>query len=115
MLRGVSGDDAHLGRDHGFGPKPGKILRAADGLIAATALRHGFVVMTQNTEDFAAFGVRLLNLGQRDAGGSCTVRIWSAFTFSNRCTAPLGHVISSSFTTEFAPSPKWALLSLADR
>lgn len=32
-----------------------------DAMIAATALRHGMVVATRNTRDFAAMGVSLLN------------------------------------------------------
>jgi predicted nucleic acid-binding protein len=32
-----------------------------DALIAATALVHGMTVVTRNTEDFGATGVRLLN------------------------------------------------------
>ena len=32
-----------------------------DALIAATALVHGFSVVTRNTEDFRAFGVPLIN------------------------------------------------------
>ena len=39
----------------------GRILLAVDGLIAATALQHGLVVMTRNIDDFAASGVRRLN------------------------------------------------------
>ena len=41
---------------HGPDPQP---LR--DGLIAATALEHGLTVVTRNTTDFEASGVRLLN------------------------------------------------------
>lgn len=39
----------------------GKIIPAGDGLIAATALRHGLHVMTSNTEHFEPAGVLLLN------------------------------------------------------
>jgi toxin FitB len=39
----------------------GRALPAADGLIAATALRHGLHVMTRNSADFEATGVLLLN------------------------------------------------------
>lgn len=39
----------------------GKIVPASDGLIAATARRHGLHVMTRNTEHFAPTGVLLLN------------------------------------------------------
>jgi len=34
---------------------------AADGLIAATALRHGLHVMTRNTKDFEATGALLID------------------------------------------------------
>lgn len=39
----------------------GKAVAAADGLIAATALRHGLHVMTRNSDDFMPTGVLLLN------------------------------------------------------
>jgi len=39
----------------------GSTVPAVDGLIAATARRHGLHVMTRNTADFAACGVLLLN------------------------------------------------------
>lgn len=39
----------------------GRQVPAADGLIAATALRHGLHVMTRNTADFEATGALLLN------------------------------------------------------
>jgi predicted nucleic acid-binding protein len=32
-----------------------------DGLIAATALAHGLIVVTRNVRDFAMAGVRVLN------------------------------------------------------
>jgi predicted nucleic acid-binding protein len=41
--------------------KAGKIIPASDGLIAATARRHGLHVMTRNTEHFEPAGVLLLN------------------------------------------------------
>jgi toxin FitB len=41
--------------------KAGRIVHATDGLIAATALRHGLRVMTRNTADFEPTGVLLLN------------------------------------------------------
>jgi len=41
--------------------KTGKIIPAADGLIAATARRHGLHVMTRNTEHFEAAGVAFVN------------------------------------------------------
>ena len=36
-------------------------MPAQDGLIAATALRHGLHLMTRNVNDFAATGVLLIN------------------------------------------------------
>jgi toxin FitB len=41
--------------------KTGKVIPAADGLIAATARRHGLHVMTRNTEHFEAARVALVN------------------------------------------------------
>lgn len=41
--------------------KKGFILASADGLIAATALRHGLHLITRNVKDFEVTGVLLLN------------------------------------------------------
>ena len=41
--------------------KTGRIIPAADGLIAATARRHGLHVMTRNTVDFESAGALVLN------------------------------------------------------
>ena len=41
--------------------KLGKIVPTSDGLIAATARRHGLHVMTRNTQDFEPTGVLLVN------------------------------------------------------
>lgn len=41
--------------------KIGKSIPAVDGLIAATARRHGLHVMTRNTRHFRPVGVLLLN------------------------------------------------------
>lgn len=41
--------------------KTGHIVPASDGLIAATARRHGLHLMTRNTSHFEATGVLLLN------------------------------------------------------
>ena len=41
--------------------KVGRTIPAADGLIAATALRHGLQVMTRNIEHFAPSGVLVTN------------------------------------------------------
>lgn len=39
----------------------GKIIPAADGLIAATALAHGLHIMTRNVSDFEFSGALLIN------------------------------------------------------
>ena len=39
----------------------GRPIPAADGLIAATARRHGLHVMTRNTAHFAATGARIID------------------------------------------------------
>ncbi|MCC6165036.1 MAG: type II toxin-antitoxin system VapC family toxin [Acidobacteria bacterium] len=55
-------DTAHIwGELVAAAQKIGKVLPAVDGLIAATALRHGLHVMTRNVDDFSATGVLLLN------------------------------------------------------
>ncbi len=41
--------------------KSGKTVAASDGLIAATALRHGLHVMTRNVDDFLPTGTLLIN------------------------------------------------------
>jgi toxin FitB len=41
--------------------RQGHSLPAADGLIAATAQRHGLHVATRDTTDFAAAGVMIIN------------------------------------------------------
>lgn len=41
--------------------KAGKALAAGDGLIAATALRHGLHLMTRNEPDFVDTGVLIVN------------------------------------------------------
>jgi predicted nucleic acid-binding protein len=41
--------------------RTGVTIPAADGLIAATGLRHGMQVMTRNTAHFAATGVRVMD------------------------------------------------------
>ena len=41
--------------------KKGIIVPPTDGLIAATALRHGLHVMTRNTKDFEASGVLVID------------------------------------------------------
>jgi predicted nucleic acid-binding protein len=41
--------------------KKGRIIPAVDGLLAATALRHGLHVMTRNTTHFQASGALVLD------------------------------------------------------
>ncbi len=41
--------------------RAGKIIPAADGLIAATAMNYGLHVMTRNVADFLPTGVMVLN------------------------------------------------------
>ena len=41
--------------------KAGRLIPASDGLIAATARRHGLHVMTRNTADFEPTGVLVVN------------------------------------------------------
>jgi predicted nucleic acid-binding protein len=47
--------------------KKGLVVHAADGLIAATALRHSLHVMTRNEGDFKAAGARIVNPWQGKA------------------------------------------------
>lgn len=49
----------------------GEQIPVADGLIAATALRHGLRVMTHNTREFVSSGVPLIDPW---AGGEATSR-----------------------------------------
>jgi predicted nucleic acid-binding protein len=42
--------------------RAGKNLGAADGLIAATALRHGLHIVTRNVRDFAPHGVTVIDV-----------------------------------------------------
>ena len=39
----------------------GRVVQPADGLIAATAIRHGLHVMTRNTKDFQPTGALLID------------------------------------------------------
>ncbi len=41
--------------------RSGRIVQAADGIIAATAIGHGCHVMTRNVSDFEPTGVLVLN------------------------------------------------------
>jgi len=50
-----------MGRWAGEKEAQGRTIKIADGLIAATAVEHGLVVVTRNVKDFAGFGVEVLN------------------------------------------------------
>jgi toxin FitB len=52
---------ARWGRLNGMRQLSGRPLNAPDGLIAATALEHGLIIVTRNTKDFADLGVTLIN------------------------------------------------------
>jgi len=41
--------------------RSGRPLSVIDGLIAATAMRHGLTLVTRNARDFEATGVLLVN------------------------------------------------------
>ena len=43
------------------GQSAGTVVQTADGLIAATALRHGLCVMTRNIRHFAVSGLSILD------------------------------------------------------
>jgi len=49
------------GKIHGAALLKGKPLPLADGMIAATALHHGLIVVTENTKDFESAKIDLLN------------------------------------------------------
>jgi predicted nucleic acid-binding protein len=50
-----------MGRWAGEGEVKGRIIKIADGLIAATALEHDLTVVTRNVKDFGGFGVLIFN------------------------------------------------------
>jgi len=50
------------------GQQAGQTIPAVDGLIAATALRHGFHVMTRNTKHFQVIGALILDPWQDRKG-----------------------------------------------
>jgi predicted nucleic acid-binding protein len=61
-ILGVDLETSHIwGKLSAEAQKSGKIVPASDGLIAATARRHGLHVMTRNTEHFEVTGVFLIN------------------------------------------------------
>ena len=47
--------------------RQGRPVRVGDAEIAAVAIRHGFALATRNADDFARFGVSLLNPWQDTA------------------------------------------------
>lgn len=49
------------GQMSGQGQQNGNIIPAIDGLIAATALHHGLIVVTDNYKHFASMGVEIVN------------------------------------------------------
>lgn len=51
----------HWGHISAEGQRVGKPVAPIDGLIAATAVRHGMTLATRNTRDFVMGGVMLLN------------------------------------------------------
>jgi predicted nucleic acid-binding protein len=58
----VSSDVAEIwGRITAEEQNMGRILSAADGLIAATAINHGLTVATRNTGDFSNLNIMLMN------------------------------------------------------
>ena len=58
----IDSDTARIwGQLTGIAGLKGRTIPATDGLIAATALRHGLHVMTRNSADFEATGVMLID------------------------------------------------------
>lgn len=51
----------HWGRISAEGQRAGTPVAPVDGLIAATALRHGMTLATRNTRDFRVGGVMVIN------------------------------------------------------
>jgi len=61
-LLGIDAETAKLwGELTARAQKKGLVIPATDGLLAATALRHGLHVMTRNESDFKASGARIVN------------------------------------------------------
>ncbi|MES2272669.1 MAG: type II toxin-antitoxin system VapC family toxin [Chlamydiota bacterium] len=61
----ILGIDVHTcslwGQLRGEAQKRGRSLPAIDALIAASAIQHQLILVTENTKDFLATGARLLN------------------------------------------------------
>lgn len=49
------------GRLRGAAENRGRNLTQADGVIAATAIKHGMILVTRNSRDFEGLGVGLYN------------------------------------------------------
>lgn len=63
---GIGAETARVwGRISAKCQKQGRPLNVSDGWIAAIALQHGFHLVTRNTDDFEATGVRLENPWRR--------------------------------------------------
>lgn len=61
-ILGINSEIVHIwGELTANAQKQGKIVPAADGLIAATALANGLHVMTRNTSDFEPTGAFVFN------------------------------------------------------
>lgn len=61
-LLGIDAETAKLwGELTARARKKGIVIPVTDGLLAATALRHGLHVMTRNERDFKASGARIVN------------------------------------------------------
>ena len=56
-----TGGRASMGRLAGEPARRGAPTSMADGLIAATAIRHGLRLATRNIADFKPFGVELVD------------------------------------------------------
>ena len=49
------------GKMAGEGKQSGNNVPVADGLIAATSVHHGLIVVTDNSKHFAPLGVEMIN------------------------------------------------------
>jgi hypothetical protein len=68
-LLSVDREAAHIwGELTAMAQKRGRVVSASDGLIAATARRHGLHVMTRNIDDFEPTGAMLINPWEDELG-----------------------------------------------